>query len=171
MGNDLRCTVNFAYNATPRRIKKVSNISEVLYTRSLITQSNLFRTNTKGPVVFVCNNAGSSSYRYFVPSEYTVIYLIKLQILVLLKRKFVVSVFFLSVFKFVVSVFFLSVFKFVVSVFFLTSFHCIMCYSWTFALGMDFLALFTNYRYIRSRFVISAVVSRITIIIFRPGDH
>ena len=36
-------------------------------------QSNLFRTNSKGRMVFVRNN-GSSSYPYFIPSEYTVIY-------------------------------------------------------------------------------------------------
>ena len=63
----------------------------------LDVQSNLFRTITKGPTGFVCNN-GSSSYPYRIPSEYTVIYPIELQILVLLKRKFVLSVFFLTSF-------------------------------------------------------------------------
>ena len=50
-------------------------------------QCNLFRTNTKGPMIFVCNN-GSSSYPYGLPSEYTVTYPMELRILVLLNFTF-----------------------------------------------------------------------------------
>ena len=66
-----------------------------VWVRLFPIQSNLFRTNTKGPTGFVRNN-GSSSYSYLIPGECTVIYPIELQILVLLKRKFVLSVFFLT---------------------------------------------------------------------------
>ena len=48
-------------------------------------QSNLFRTDTKGPTGFVRNN-GSSAHPCLIPSEYTVIYPIELQILVLLLK-------------------------------------------------------------------------------------
>ena len=58
-------------------------------------QSNLFRTNTKGPMIFVCIN-GSSSYPYDIRSEYTGFYSMELRILVLLKQTFVLSVFFLT---------------------------------------------------------------------------
>ena len=58
-------------------------------------QSNLFRTNIKGPMIFVRNN-GSSSSPYVFPSEYTGFYPIQLRILVLLRQTFVLSVFFLT---------------------------------------------------------------------------
>ena len=58
-------------------------------------QSNFFRTNIKGPLIFVRNN-GSSSYPYVLPSEYTGLYPIQLRILVLLRQTFVLSLFFLT---------------------------------------------------------------------------